>query len=289
MAGRQQRPHFGWNHAMQNEAKSPHNTTDACLPRQGVPGHVLITGATSGLGRALAEHYAAPGCTLAIAGRNAERLQAVAEACRNKGATVVAQQVDVRDAPAMESWLIARDQALSVDILIANAGIGGADVMPPVTGEDGELARNILAVNTIGVVNSVTPILPRMVARGRGRIALVGSISGSIGLPHSPVYCASKAAVQIYGDGLRRLVARRGVSVTTVLPGFIDTPMSRSLDLARLWCWPAEKAARRIAHDIARGRRRCVFPWQLRFLIALQDSLPLAVSDFFLSRARRDA
>jgi len=159
--------------------------------------------------------------------------------------------------------------------------------MPPPTGETGDVARRILSVNTVGVINSVTPILPRMVARGRGHVALIGSISGAIGLPQSPVYCASKAAVKIYGDALRRLVGKRGVQVTTVLPGFVDTPMSRSLNMARPWCWPVDKAARRIARDVALGRRYCVFPWQLRMAIGLQNLLPAPLTDFILSTANR--
>jgi len=252
----------------------------------GVPDHVLITGATSGLGRALAEHYAAPGCRLSLAGRNSERLDIVAKACRTRGAEVDIMQIDVTDAEAMQDWLVARDDAVPIDTLIANAGIGGVAVLPGPVGESGELARQILSVNTIGVINSVTPVLPRMVARGRGHVALVGSISGAIGLPQSPVYCASKAAVQIYGDGLRRLVRRRGVYVTNVLPGFVDTPMSRSLNMARPWCWSADRAARRIARDVALGRRYCVFPWQLRLSIGLQNYLPTALTDFILSMVK---
>lgn len=249
--------------------------------------HVLITGATSGLGWALAEHYAGQGCQLSLAGRDKERLDAIGDICRGKGAQVKTMQIDVTDARGMQGWLIARDEVLPIDVLIANAGIGGAAVLPSASGEEGDLARKILSVNTVGVINSVTPVLPRMVARGHGHIALVGSISGAIGLPQSPVYCASKAAVQIYGDALRRLVRKRGVHVTTILPGFIDTPMSRSLNMTRPWCWPVDKAARRIARDVALGKRHCVFPWQLRLSIGLQNYLPAALTDFILSVANR--
>ncbi|MGE0578450.1 SDR family NAD(P)-dependent oxidoreductase [Reyranella sp.] len=257
-----------------------------------VPGatrHVAITGASSGLGRALAELYAAQGCRLSLAGRDPGRLAAVAAACRARGAEVDACTVDVVDPAAMHDWLVARDADCGIDILIANAGMGGSAVLPPPHGEDGALARRILSVNTAGMINSVTPLLSRMVSRAAGHIVLVGSISGAIGLPQSPVYCASKAAVQIYGDALRRLVREHGVRVTNVLPGFIDTPMSRSLGMARPWCWTADRAARRIARDVARGRPRCIFPWQLRWLIALQSLLPLWLSDAVLSAASRRA
>jgi len=256
-------------------------------PASGKPRHVLITGATGGLGQALAAHYAAPGRVLSLTGRDAARLSAIADTCAARGAHVVSRALDITDAEALGGWIVARDEEDPIDLLIANAGIGGAAVVPPPGGESGELARRILAVNTIGAINTVTPALPRMIARRRGHIAIVGSISGSIGMAQSPVYCASKGAVQIYADGLRRLVRRHGLRVTCVLPGFIDTPMSRSLDMPRPWCWPAERAARRIAADIARGARRSIFPWQLRAGIGLQNYLPAALTDFILEIGAR--
>lgn len=253
----------------------------------GAPAHVLITGATGGIGQALATHYAAAGRILSLTGRDTARLAEIAAQCAARGAQVVAEPLDVTDAHTLEAWIAARDDALAIDLLIANAGIGGAAVVPSAAGESGRLAREILSVNTFGAVNTVTPVLPRMVARRRGHIVMIGSISGSIGMPQSPAYCASKAAVQIYADALRRLVGPHGVRVTAVLPGFVDTPMSRSLDMPRPWCWPADRAARRIARDVARGARRSVFPWQLRTAIALQGYLPLALTDFVLARSAR--
>ncbi len=252
-----------------------------------IPSHIAITGATGGLGRALAEHYAAPGLTLSLSGRNTERLGQVKTTCRSKGATVDAQFLDVTDAEATETWLAARDDALPVDILIASTGLGGAAVVAPPMGESGQLARDIVSTNTFGVINAVTPLLSRMAARRHGHLVLVGSIQAMIGMPQSPAYCASKAAVQIYGDGLRRLVRQHGVRVTNVLPGFIDTPMSQSLNMARPFCWSAEKAARRIARDVARGAPQCIFPWQLRLSIAAQKFLPISVSDWIMEGIAR--
>jgi short-subunit dehydrogenase len=224
---------------------------------------------------------------MSLAGRNAERLAEVGAICREKGASVHTLRVDVTDAEATETWLLERDQAHPIDLLIACTGIGGAAVVAPKSGETGAQAREIFAVNTIGVVNTVTPILPRMIARRSGHIVLVGSIQAMIGMPQSPVYCASKAAVKIYGDGLRRLARQHGVRVTNVLPGFIDTPMSRSLDLARPWCWSADKAAARIARDVARGAAQSVFPWPLRLSIGLQSYLPIQATDWVMSMIAR--
>ncbi len=257
------------------------------MPLRDPPGHLVLTGASSGLGQALALHYAAPGRQLSLGGRDGARLQAVAEACRALGATVHAAQVDVTDERAMADWLQAQDRLAPVDLLIANAGLGGAMALAPRGGEDGAQARALLAVNTLGLINTVTPLLPPMRARGRGWLALVGSIQGDLGLPQSPVYSASKAAVRIYADGLRRLLRAEGIGVTTVLPGFIDTPMSRSLAMARPFLWPADRAARRIARDIARRARYSVFPLPLRLAIGLARALPPALTDVALSHSLR--
>ena len=249
----------------------------------GSPEHILITGASGGLGGALASHYASTGRTLSLSGRDSGRLAAICDQCRSSGAMVHGEMLDITDAAAAQAWIEARDDELPVDLVIANAGVGGADVVPSIEGESGALARDIINVNTLGVINTVTPLLSRMVARGAGHLVLVGSISGSIGMPQSPVYCASKAAVQIYGDALRRLLRHTGVRVTNVLPGFVDTTMSRSLDMPRPFCWSAEKAARHIARDVARGKGQSVFPWQLRFAIGLAKVLPVPLADMILS------
>jgi NADP-dependent 3-hydroxy acid dehydrogenase YdfG len=249
--------------------------------------HVVITGASSGLGAALARYYAAPGRLLSLGGRDSARLGALSDACRALGAVVEPMSVDVTDAEAMESWLLGRDDAAPVDLVVAGAGIGGAAVVTQGLPETGDRARLIMATNAGGVVNTVTPLLPRLIARRSGSVALIGSISGAIGLPQSPAYCASKAAVAVYGDALRRLLRQHGVRLTNVLPGFVDTPMSQSLDLGRPFLWTAEQAAQRIARDIAHGRGRSAFPWQLRLAIGLQSILPLAITDAILARSAR--
>jgi len=231
----------------------------------------------------LAEHYAVPGRLLSLSGRNSERLDEVGALCRDKGAEVHTFRVDVTNPEATEAWLLERDQVRPLDMLITCTGMGGMAVLASNTGETGGLAREIVTTNTIGVVNAVTPILPRMIARKSGHIVLVGSIQAMIGMPQSPAYCASKAAVKIYGDGLRRLARPHGVHITNVLPGFIDTPMSRSLEMARPWCWPANKAAARIARDVSHGAAQSIFPWPLRLSIGLHNCLPIPVADLAMS------
>jgi short-subunit dehydrogenase len=249
--------------------------------------HVLLTGASSGLGRALALQFAGENRVLSLIGRDAARLDAVAADCRAQGAAVRTALIDVTDRATLFDWLVARDREMAVDLLIANAGLGGAAALAPRSGEDGDQAHALFNVNTLGLVNTLTPLLPAMRARGSGQLVLVGSIQGDLGLPQSPVYSASKAAVRIYGDGLRRLLRADGVGVTTVLPGFIDTPMSQSLQMVRPFLWTPERAAARIARDVARGRPYSVFPWPLRLAVGLGRWMPPRLTDAVLSASLR--
>jgi len=224
---------------------------------------------------------------LSLLGRDGARLGDVAALCRARGAEVVEALIDVTDAAAMAEWLEARDGIRPVDMVIANAGLGGKAALAPRGGESLAQAGALFAVNTLGLVHGVTPLLPRMRARGARHLVIVGSIQGDVGLPHSPAYSASKAAVRIYGDGLRRLLKPDGIGVTIVLPGFIDTPMSQSLAMARPFLWSAERAARKVARDVARGRRYSVFPWPLRLSVAFGRCAPAIVSDWVLALSLR--
>jgi short-subunit dehydrogenase len=247
--------------------------------------HIAITGAGSGIGRALALRYAAPGIVLSLVGRDPRRMQETADGCIRQGARVESGLFDVTQAPGLALWLEGRDADRPIDTVIAAAGLGGRDVVPGPCGESAGQAAQIFGTNVLGVVNTVSPLLPRMVERGAGRIVVIGSMAGWLGMPQGPAYSGSKAAVAIYADGLRRLLAPRGVRVTTVLPGFVDTPMSRSLDLPRPWCWTAERAAERIVAAIESGTSICVFPWQLRLAFMAVSLLPLTLRDLLLVEA----
>jgi short-subunit dehydrogenase len=252
------------------------------------PKHVVITGASSGIGAALARVYARQGCKLYLLGRNAERLEGVARDCRALGIEPVLGLADVTDSDAMRRLLVERDSDRAIDIVIANAGIGGHSAIASEAGEDQSAAIAILTTNVIGVANTVVPLLPRFVARRRGHVVIIGSLAGLIAVPHAPAYAASKAAVRAYGHALRRLLSGSGVKVTIVSPGFVETPMSAGLS-ARAFVWSAERAATHIARGIASGKREIAFPLPLTFAIRLGSLLPTAVTDFILSRAFRRA
>ncbi|MGE0698337.1 MAG: SDR family NAD(P)-dependent oxidoreductase [Hyphomicrobiaceae bacterium] len=241
--------------------------------------HVVLTGASSGLGAALAECYAASGDSLLLMGRDEGRLGEVAVRCRRLGAEVHSVACDVRDASRMEWALGEADARLSVTHVVANAGFGGAAALTGVAGEHPDAARQAFDVNLIGVVNTIAPLLPSLVARRSGRVAIIGSLAGYSGMPQAPAYCASKAAVRTYGQGLRRLLAPAGVGVTVVSPGFIDTPMSASVGIARPFLVTADKAAARIVDAVERGRAELAFPWPLALAARIDRWLPAGISD----------
>jgi len=194
---------------------------------------------------------------------------------------------DVTDVDGMAAWLIGADQARLIDIVFANAGIGGNAAMAPLQGETNVVARSIFATNTLGVINTATPIIPRFVERRAGHFVVVSSLAGLLGLPHSPAYCGSKAAVRIYAEGLRRMMRPHGVRVTVVNPGFIDTPMSRSLPLVGSLTWSAERAAGAIKAAVEKGKSEFTFPWPLRLAVAATRLLPIRLVDAVLAKAYR--
>ena len=164
-----------------------------------MPKHVVITGANGGIGAALAKVYAVPGTRLSLLARDLGRLEIVSTACRDRGCDVEAHAGDVTDAAGMERWLFACDSVVPVDLIIANAGMGGTPVLVENAGET-DAARRIISVNTLGVINTVTPLLPRLIGRRAGQIAIVSSLSAFVGIPVAPAYSASKAAAGVYGD-----------------------------------------------------------------------------------------
>ena len=166
--------------------------------------------------------------------------------------------------------------------------LAGAESLAPNCGESGSIARQIFMTNVLGVVNTVTPLLPRFVARGHGQIAILSSLAGLVALPACPAYSASKAAIRSYGAALRALLAPTGVKVSVVCPGFVDTPMSAGLPFRPPFLWPADRAALHIARALARGRREIVFPWPLAVGVRVLSLLPAAAADriLMLLRAR---
>jgi short-subunit dehydrogenase len=245
------------------------------------PKSILITGATSGIGAALAREYAAPGMRLVLSGRDGERLDAVAQEAFSSGAEVETAVIDVTDAQATARWVEAADNASPLDLAIANAGISGGTHGG---GESVDQANAIFDTNIGGVVNTLHPVSRRMADRGQGQIALVSSLAGFRGLPGAPAYSASKAAARAWGDAMRGQVRRHGVTVSVICPGFIRTPMTDVNRFAMPMLMEVDKAAALIRRRLARGHAMIAFPLPMYFFVRAMAALPRPVGDFIYSR-----
>jgi NADP-dependent 3-hydroxy acid dehydrogenase YdfG len=234
---------------------------------------VLITGASSGIGRALALHYAGPDIVLALHGRDEMRLRAVAQECAAKGATVEQATIDVRDRLAMRAWIKDFDARHATDLVFANAGIMGG-VRAGERLEPDDFAYDLMESNVQGVLNTVQPLLRPMARRKRGQVVLISSLAAFNALPDAPSYCASKAAVMTYGLALREALRGTNVRVNLVCPGYISTPMTEQLTGWKPGEISAEEAARRIARGLESNRAIIAFPFMLAWLSRIGATVP---------------
>ncbi|MSO71586.1 MAG: SDR family NAD(P)-dependent oxidoreductase [Alphaproteobacteria bacterium] len=245
------------------------------------PQSILITGASSGIGAALAHDYAKPATRLALSGRDPARLDAVAAGCQARGAEVSARVLDVADAEAMAAWIATVNAEAPLDLVIANAGISSGSSG---RGETGEQARRIFAVNVTGVLNTVLPALEMMRARPasptpRGQIALMSSVASFRGFAGAPAYCGSKAALRVWGEGLRALHAGEGIELSVICPGFVRSRMTEVNRFPMPFLMDAERAARIIRRGLERNRGRITFPWQMVLITWLLGAMPAALAD----------
>jgi short-subunit dehydrogenase len=247
------------------------------------PQSILITGASSGIGAVLARTYAHPGISLALTGRDRPRLDHIAQICRMAGATVHLRSLDIADEAAVTDWVAEIDHALSLDLVIAGAGMTGGHRGP---GMDETLAdiRRILEVNFHGACTIAQAAIPGMRRRRRGQIAFVSSIAGLRGLPYSLAYCASKAALIAYGEGLRAHMRPDGVVVSVILPGFVDTPMAARVSGPKPLMVTSERAARIIRSGLARDRACITFPFLLGLGTRIIALLPAGPVDSIMNR-----
>lgn len=243
------------------------------------PSTVVITGASGGIGAALARSYARPGRRLALTGRDLDRLDAVVAACRAAGAEVVPAALDVRDAEAVREFLAAVDADGPIDLVIANAGVSSG-VGAGGLCEDWEAARLTLAVNLDGTLNTLQPAVDLMRARGHGgQIAVIGSLAAWRGLPSCPGYSASKAAIEAYAEGLRGMLAPDGIAVSVISPGYVTSAMSARVEGPKPFLMEADRAAVIIRQGLARNRGRISFPLPLALGTRLLTLLPGWLAD----------
>lgn len=244
---------------------------------------IFITGASAGIGAALARHYATEHSVLGLAARRGDKLQALAAQLPG---TCAAYPLDVSDTAALEAAAMDFIARFGVpDLVIANAGVS--------VGTHGDELRDIaklrrvLDVNVAGLAATLAAFAPAMRAQGRGTLAGIASVAGFRGLPGAGAYSSSKAAAISWLESLRVELAGSGVAVVTVCPGYVDTPMTQVNRYRMPFLLSADEAARRIARAIAAKRRLAVIPWQMALVAMVLRSLPRWLYDRLARRAPR--
>lgn len=252
---------------------------------------VFITGASSGIGSALARYYASQGAILGLVARRGEQLQTLAGELSGAGAAMVAcYPLDVTNAAALQAAaedFMARNGA--PDIVIANAGVSSGTLTE--CREDLDVIRRILDINVFGMAATFSPFIPAMKRRAEegspGRLVGIASVAGIRGLPGAEAYSASKAAAICYLESLRLEMRSSGIKVVTIAPGYIETPMTAINPYPMPFLLPAAEAARRFARAIERGCSYTVIPWQMGIVAKGLRLLPNWLYDRLFSNAPR--
>jgi NADP-dependent 3-hydroxy acid dehydrogenase YdfG len=237
---------------------------------------ILITGASSGIGAALALFYARlydyhrRPLILYLLGRDTERLQAVATQCAEHGATIIQQAIDVVDADKMAAYIAGRH----LDVVIANAGISGGSADQHI--ESAAQMQHIFNVNINGVLNTILPAIEAMkTQKNGGQIAIMSSMAGYKGWPSAAAYCASKGTVRILGESLRVVLRKEKIKVNIICPGFVKTPMTDVNPFPMPFRITADKAAIAIHKGLYKNHKKIEFPIgmqiAIRFMILLPD------------------
>lgn len=239
---------------------------------------VFLTGASSGIGRALALELGRAGAHLALAARREDRLGAVAEEVESSGGEALVLPLDVTEAAAVsEAMDETREVFGSPETVVANAGIAPRTDVADI---DLEATRYVFDVNVHGALATLKPAIPDMLDRDSGHLVVVSSLAAFHGLPGEAAYCASKAAITRFCDTLRVEFRSSEIDVTTIHPGFVPTEMNEDRSLEEMtFVVGADEAARRIRESLEKRKRRFAFPLPLALLSGTSRFLPLAISD----------
>lgn len=246
---------------------------------------VLLTGASSGIGEALAIALAKKGAVLGLLARRKDLLEKIKKDCEKAGGTARVFACDVTNEDAV---LAAAEEFKHefehIDVLIANAGIGGNNAetraMQPLA------VKKVIDINLMGAVNSVHAVLPGMLKRGSGQIVAISSLAGFRGLPRSAAYSASKAGMTAFFESLRLDVKHQGVDVTIIQPGFIKTPLTSGREARMPFIMDLDDAIPLFIKAIEKKKRFAAFPWQLATFVRAGKFMPGWLYDRVAGRAR---
>ena len=241
---------------------------------------VLITGASSGIGRGLALEFARRGSAVGLFARREDSLREVAAEIESAGGQAQVLAGDVLDAEALRTAADKLGDTFgAVDVLIANAGIGGSTDAASL---DPASVAKVINVNILGPTNSVAAVLPKMLVRGSGHLVVISSLAAYRGLPKSAAYCASKAAVSALFESLRIDLEPRGIKVTIIHPGFIRTPLTADRQARLPWLLEVDDAANRIIGAIEAEKKSFAFPWQLATIVRAGMLMPNFLYDWIV-------
>jgi NADP-dependent 3-hydroxy acid dehydrogenase YdfG len=239
----------------------------------------IITGASTGIGAALARELARRGWKVGVLARRQELLDVLVAELRAAGADAAAAAADVTDRAATDAAVRALEAALGpCDLMVANAGTGAPT---PAHKVQVDTILSIMRLNYDGAVHAAAAVLPGMLARRKGRLAVVSSVAATRGLPGTGAYSASKAAVSTLWESMRVDLRGKGVACTTIHPGFIDTPLTQKNRFKMPFILSAERAARIVADGLEVGRADITFPWQMLWLSRLMRRMPNWMWDRF--------
>ena len=243
---------------------------------------VMVTGASSGIGRGVAVELSRRGATLGLLARRMEMLQEIVSEIESRGGKALAVPVDVQDAHAVRAAADRfREQLGPIDVLVANAGIGSTNDAAELRASE---VAGVINVNVIGAANSVAAVVPEMVARGRGQLVVISSLAAYRGLPKSAAYCASKAAVSAFFESLRLDLQPRGIDVTIIHPGFIKTPLTAGRHAQMPFLMELDVAVEKILRAIEKKRKSYAFPWQLASVVRAGLIMPTSMYDWISRR-----
>jgi len=238
------------------------------------PTRIFITGASTGIGKALALSYAGEGASLGLLARRKELLSSVASQCEQQGAKTKCYPLDVQDQQAVaEAAKDFMNQSQGIDLVIANAGIGGHD---DIIHGDATTINRIININLKGVINSLVPFIPTMKKQSGGTLVLISSVMAFLPMPYHGGYSATKTALVRLADSWRPTLKRYHIQVTVICPGFVDTPMIEKQS-NKVFLVPVNEAAIKIKRAIQRKRKTFIFPWQVKFLLPLLRRIPLSL------------
>jgi short-subunit dehydrogenase len=244
----------------------------------------IVTGASSGIGAALAKELHGRGMSVGLIARREAPMQALVQELGDRAAYAIADVVDREGLRTAVKQL--EEQLGACSLLIANAGIGGPTSAKRWEPKTADTILRIMDVNYRGVVHAVDAVLPGMLSRGSGQLSVVSSVAGYRGLPMFGGYSSSKAAVTNLFEALRIELEPKGIVVSTIHPGFIETPLVEDNQFSMPFLIQADKAARIMATGLERGRSEINLPWQMATLMGIIKHLPVWLWDWLVSRAR---